>query len=275
METRTFPWDYQGATLVQPFDVTGAGSRSALLLPALSSISTRTEMHPLAERLAEAFSCRIPDWPGFGSQSRPPTAPPLTPALLRHFLQAFAERELASPAVAIAAGHSAAYVMALAGEQPKRFSHIVLVAPTWRGPLPTAMGNHLRPLWMRMRRLVETPVVGPALFRLNMSTPVIRKMMRAHVYAEPSFVSPERLAAKMAVTRRHGARFATTAFVTGGLDLVQDRDDFPEAVRRTGLAAGACADRSIHAAKIARGHGCAGGSSTRSFRGHSRRARGP
>lgn len=224
METRTFRWDYEGTAIEQPFDVTGAG-RSALLLPALSSISSRTEMHPLAQALAGACSCRIPDWPGFGAEPRRPTAA-LAPALLRHFLQAFAESELASPAVAIAAGHGAAYVMALAAEQPRRFSHIVLVAPTWRGPLPTAMGNHRRPLWTRMRRLVETPVAGPALFRLNMSAPVIRKMMRAHVYAEPSFVSPERLAAKMAVTRRQGARFATAAFVTGGLDLVLERADF-------------------------------------------------
>jgi pimeloyl-ACP methyl ester carboxylesterase len=225
METRTFAWDDDGAALTQPFDVTGAG-RSMLLLPAMSSISSRTEMHPLAQALADAFSCLIPDWPGFGAQPRSRDAPPLTPALLQRFLRAFVERELASPAVAIAAGHSAAYVMALAAEQPTRFSHIILVAPTWRGPLPTAMGNHRRPLWTRMRRLVETPVVGPALFRLNMSTPVIAKMMRAHVYAEPSFVSPQRLAAKRAVTRRAGARFATAAFVTGGLDLVLEREDF-------------------------------------------------
>jgi pimeloyl-ACP methyl ester carboxylesterase len=225
MKTRRFQWAYEGAPAEQSFDVIGAGI-SAVLLPALSSISSRTEMHPLAESLADAFSCHIPDWPGFGSESRYPGAPTLTPVLLRCFLQAFVERELGSPAVAIAAGHSAAYVIALAAEQPERFSHIVLVAPTWRGPLPTAMGNHRRSLYGRVRRLVETPIVGPALFRLNMSTPVIRKMMHAHVYAEPLFVSPERLAAKMAVTRRRGARFATAAFVTGGLDLVQEREDF-------------------------------------------------
>jgi pimeloyl-ACP methyl ester carboxylesterase len=234
METRSFRWDYEGLAIEQPFDVTGTG-RSALLLPALSSISSRTEMHPLGQALADTFSCRIPDWPGFGAEPRRRDAPPLTPALLQRFLHDFIASELPSPAVAIAAGHGAAYVMALAAEQPKCFSHIVLVAPTWRGPLPTAMGNHRRPLWTRTRRLVEAPLVGPALFRLNMSTPVIAKMMRAHVYAEPSFVSPQWLAAKMVVTRRHGARFATAAFVTGGLDLVLEREDFLKLFDAPGL----------------------------------------
>jgi len=42
-----------------------------LLLPALSSISTRHEMHPLQERLAFAFSTITIDWSGFGDQPRP------------------------------------------------------------------------------------------------------------------------------------------------------------------------------------------------------------
>jgi hypothetical protein len=85
------------------------------------------------------------------------------------------------------------------------------------------MGNHRRALWNGMRRLVETPAIGPALFRLNVSAPVMGKMMRAHVHGEPSFVSAERFTAKTAVNRRAGARFATAAFVTGGLDLVHEQ----------------------------------------------------
>jgi pimeloyl-ACP methyl ester carboxylesterase len=117
-------------------------------------------------------------------------------------------------------------VIALAAEQPERFSHIVLVAPTWRGPLPTAMGNLRRPLCECVRRLVETPIVGPALFRLNMSTPVIHKMMRAHVYAEPLFRvagAPRRQddgypAPRGALRHRR--------FRHGWADLVQEREDF-------------------------------------------------
>jgi pimeloyl-ACP methyl ester carboxylesterase len=183
-------------------------------------------MHPLARALAPDFRCIIPDWPGFGLDAARPRAEALTPALLAGFLRAFAQQFGARPAPVIAAGHSAAYVLALAAEAPERFSHIVLAAPTWRGPLPTAMGEHRRPLWHRLRRAVETPVVGPALFRLNMSAPVMRRMMRAHVYSDPAFLTSERMAAKSAVTRRRGARFATAAFVTGELDLVRRQEDF-------------------------------------------------
>jgi pimeloyl-ACP methyl ester carboxylesterase len=207
------------------FDIVGQG-KSALLLPALSSISSRAEMRALAHALADAYRCFVPDWPGFGLEGRRPAGLVLRPELLLGFLREFTAREAEAPMVVIAAGHGAAYVLTVAGEQPERFSHLILVAPTWRGPLPTAMGNHRRPLWGRIRKIVEAPVIGPALFRLNMSGPVIRKMMRAHVYADPSFVTPELMRAKTALTRRRDARFATAAFVTGGLDLVEDREPF-------------------------------------------------
>jgi len=61
--TRLFQWSEGGEVA---FDVVGQG-RDALLLPALSSISSRSEMHSLAERLAADFRCCIPDCPGFGT----------------------------------------------------------------------------------------------------------------------------------------------------------------------------------------------------------------
>jgi hypothetical protein len=76
-----------------------------LLLPALSSISTRREMRPLMQGLAHRFSVMAPDWPGFGDQARPPIH--WTPDALSSFLSQFV-REQASPLHAtIAAGHAA------------------------------------------------------------------------------------------------------------------------------------------------------------------------
>jgi hypothetical protein len=46
-------------------------AQSILLLPALSSISTRHEMRPLQERLAREYSTFSIDWPGFGDEARP------------------------------------------------------------------------------------------------------------------------------------------------------------------------------------------------------------
>jgi hypothetical protein len=42
-----------------------------VLLPALSSISTRAEMRPLVDRLAPDFRVITADWPGFGDLPRP------------------------------------------------------------------------------------------------------------------------------------------------------------------------------------------------------------
>ena len=41
-----------------------------ILLPALSSISTRAEMHPLLDRLAADFRVTTVYWPGFGNLAR-------------------------------------------------------------------------------------------------------------------------------------------------------------------------------------------------------------
>jgi pimeloyl-ACP methyl ester carboxylesterase len=68
--TRDFQWSWQGQRLVLGLDEAGDGAL-VLLLPALSSISTRGEMHPLMERLASQFRVVAIDWPGFGTRSRP------------------------------------------------------------------------------------------------------------------------------------------------------------------------------------------------------------
>jgi pimeloyl-ACP methyl ester carboxylesterase len=223
MESRCFVWIRDGVAWRIDFDVTGNGT-DALLLPALSSVSTREEMHPLARLLWARHRCIVSDWPGFGAARGPDRR--VTPELLLDFLRAFVGQVMRRPALVVAAGHSAAYVMTLAREMPDAFSHIVLVAPTWRGPLPTAMGEHRRRLWTMIRRWVELPVIGPLLYRLNVNRAVVRGMLKAHVYADPRFISDNLLARKTLITRRPRARFATAAFVTGGLDLVLDRSSY-------------------------------------------------
>ncbi len=55
---------------------------------------------------------------------------------------------------------------------------------------------------------------------------MVGKMLRAHVYADPHFLTGERLTEKSWITRRPGARLATAAFVTGGLDPVTAEADY-------------------------------------------------
>lgn len=129
------------------------------------------------------------------------------------------------PALLVAAGHASAYALGHLARHPGTVGRLVLVAPTWRGPFPTMMGGE-RPWFARVRAAVDAPVLGPALYALNLSGPVIRKMVVGHVYSDRAWLTPERMAAKRAVTSAAGARHASVCFVTGGLDRVASRDAF-------------------------------------------------
>ena len=75
----------------------------------------------------------------------------------------------------IAAGHAATFALPHACARPGSFKQLVLIAPTWRGPLPTMM-NGRRPLFDDLCRLVDLPVIGPLLYGLNVNRFVIRYM---------------------------------------------------------------------------------------------------
>jgi hypothetical protein len=198
-----------------------------LLLPALSSISTRAEMLPLQQRLARSFSTVSVDWPGFGDLPRPAIAwrPDFYRAFLRFFLAS-----VVRPVATIAAGHAAGYLLGQAGDDPQSTGRLCLLSPTWRGPLPTMAGRRLA-IFRWLSRAVDLPVVGPPLYRLNVNGPVIRMMTRGHVYADPGWATPERMAPKRAVTEAPGARHASFRFVAGELDPYLDRAAFLRAAR--------------------------------------------
>ena len=55
MRTEQLMWSWQGKSIELGFDTAGRGAL-VLLLPAMSSISTRHEMRPLQERLSAYYS---------------------------------------------------------------------------------------------------------------------------------------------------------------------------------------------------------------------------
>jgi len=194
-----------------------------LLLPALSSISTRREMRPLQGRLSVNYQTLAIDWPGFGDRSRPPLD--WRPETYANFLT-YVIGTMTPPLYAvIAAGHAATFVLAHACAHPKSFNRLVLLAPTWRGPLPTMMNGH-RPFFDRLCRLVDQPLLGPLLYKMNVNRLVIRHMAAGHVYADPALLTPERWHEKLAVTRAPGARYSSIRFVAGKLDPLATREEF-------------------------------------------------
>lgn len=219
-------WTVDGERMSLGVTRLGSGPE-LLLLPALSSISTRSELLPLQQRLAESFSTIAVDWPGFGDLPRPAIA--WRPDFYRAFLR-FLLAELTRPLATVAAGHGAGYLLGQAGDDPRSVGKLCLLSPTWRGPLPTMAGRRLA-LFRWLSRAVDLPVVGPPLYRLNVNGRVIRMMTRGHVYADPSWPTPDRMAPKLAVTEAPGARHASFRFVAGQLDPFVDRAAFLGAAR--------------------------------------------
>jgi pimeloyl-ACP methyl ester carboxylesterase len=231
MGASVLEWNWNGETIRLGTQASGTGPK-LLLLPALSSISTRHELRPLQERLAPHYSTLCVDWPGFGDGPRPQID--WRPEAYSAFLSFLLTSVIPQPHAVIAAGHAAAYVLAQATNAPQ--AKLVLLAPTWRGPLPTVMGRH-RPFFDRLCRLVDLPVLGPLMYRLNVNRFVVRRMAAGHVYSDPaSFLTEPRLREKLAVTRAPGARFASVRFVTGRLDQLASREEFLDLARRTAAA---------------------------------------
>jgi len=220
-------WSWRDRTVSLGIDTRGKGP-TVLMLPALSSISTRFEMRPLADKLAPAFASIAVDWPGFGDNPRPAIA--WEPDAYRNFL-AYILQKLPKPTATVAAGHAAGYLLTHAAEHPGSAGSLCLIAPTWRGPLPTMMGGR-RAVFGFVSRLVDLPIVGAALYRLNVNQPMIRMMARGHVYADPAWLDQRRLSEKLAVTNATGARHASFRFVAGELDPMSSRELFLATARQ-------------------------------------------
>ena len=223
-------WTWSGKTIQIGLDRLGAGP-TLLLLPALSSISTRTEMRFLQERLAPTFTTVSIDWPGFGDRPKPFVD--WRPEAYAAFLDHLVTRVVPKPFATCAAGHAATYVLAQAVAMPGSMGRLCLVAPTWRGPLPTMMGKRTQ-AFARIVNAVDHPLLGPVLYNLNVNRFVVRMMGRGHVYADPDWLRGSRLAEKLAVTRAAGARHASVRFVAGELDAVRSRAELLSLVERIG-----------------------------------------
>lgn len=221
---RTIRCKLEGIEVSLGMDEVGSG-RSVVLLPALSSISTREEMRPLFDNLAAAFRVSTVDWPGFGNLARPRAN--WTPNLLSSFLDWFLAQIVRPPHTVVAAGHAATYALWQAAYHPGVIERLVLIAPTWRGPLPTMMSGP-RPWFDQVQKAVDLAGLGSALYRINVSRPVVEKMAREHVYSDSAWLTRDRLAAKLAVTQAPGARHSSVRFVTGALDRVDSRRAFIE-----------------------------------------------
>ena len=106
-----------------------------VLLPALSTVSSRSEWKALAEAVGDQRQLFSFDWLGFGDSDRP--AITYVAALLRSALRAvlsFLRTTTHQRPTVIATGHSASVALGLAAEWSGLWQELVLVAPTLARP---------------------------------------------------------------------------------------------------------------------------------------------
>lgn len=219
----SYLWNWQGQAMRVIYEVMGEGP-PLLLLPAFSSVCSRVEMAALATELSNRYQVYVLDWIGFGQSDRPELE--YAPKLYRALLRTFVNQVLPESPVVVAAGHTAGYVMQLAQEKPQPWKWIVLVSPTWRGPLPSMMGEKKRNLFKWVQKLVNTPIVGQVLYWLNTTQGFLGWMYGRHVFANRANISRELVRQKQQIARQPNGRFASAAFVTGALDPLRHRDDW-------------------------------------------------
>lgn len=216
-----YNWHWQD----QPYQVVGetlGRGKPILLLPAFSTVSSRTEMKGIAEILASQYRVTVLDWLGFGDSERPPVD--YNPVLFEQFLQDFVRERFNDPLIVIAAGHASGYALKLAKSAPGVVSKLILVAPTWQGPLKVmGLPDRVR---NGVKNLVRSPILGQLLYYLNTTPSFLRFMYKRHVYVDETRLTPEFIAQKHQITSKKGARYAPAAFVTGAIDPAANREDF-------------------------------------------------
>ncbi|NEQ28709.1 MAG: alpha/beta fold hydrolase, partial [Microcoleus sp. SIO2G3] len=103
-----YAWQWQGQSYAIATETLGNGS-PVLLLPAMSTVSSRSELREIALRLATRFQVTAIDWLGFGDSDRPSIQ--YSPQVFDRLLQDFVGDRFTTPPAVIAAGHAAGYAL--------------------------------------------------------------------------------------------------------------------------------------------------------------------
>ncbi|EGJ33708.1 MULTISPECIES: alpha/beta hydrolase [Moorena] len=217
-----YNWNWQDKQYQVVYETIGAGN-PVLLLPAFSTVSSRTEMKGIANLLATNYHVTVLDWLGFGESQCPPVD--YNPVLFQQLLADFVNSVFNNNSIiVIAAGHASGYALKFTQDNPDSISKLILVAPTWKGPLrvmglPDGVRNGVK-------NLVRSPWLGQSLYYLNTTPSFLRLMYKRHVYVDETKLTPEFIAQKHKITSKDGGRYAPAAFVTGAIDPVANREEF-------------------------------------------------
>ena len=99
------------------------GIKNVVLLPAFSTVSSRTEMKGIANLLARQYQVTVLDWLGFGESQCPPVD--YNSALFQQLLEDFVKSIVNSPIILMAASHASGYALKFAQNNPDLISQLI------------------------------------------------------------------------------------------------------------------------------------------------------
>ena len=207
----SWSWQHAGGTHRIAWTRRGRGSH-VLLVHAIHAAAWSYEWRHVVDRLAERHTVWTLDLLGFGRSDRPDVR--YTSALYVALLDAFTREVIDAPCALVGSSLSAAYTVALAARDARRFPALVVVTPCGITHLASTPGpgNDVA------QRLIASPLVGTAFFNALVSTPSL-KFFLDKAYATPGWATPELVAAHWRTAHQPGARFAPAAFVGFALNL--------------------------------------------------------
>lgn len=179
-----------------------------LLLHAPGPGSWSWEWHRNARVLGGSHTVYALDFLGFGRSDRP--AIRYSAALYLQLISDFAARVIGQPCTLAGSGIAAAWGIELGARNPQRYSGLVLSVPTGLVPEEEA------PLGEATRLLLQTPIVGTAMYNASVTRSALRRDLEP-LFARPSSLTTEMVAAWYAAAHQPGARNAVMSLLLGHL----------------------------------------------------------
>lgn len=193
------------------FNVAGEGP-PLLLLHALYPGASKEQWENNFSALAKSFKVFAPDLPGFGLSSRP--AMKYDRSIYKDMIMDFLQDVVEEPAIVLAGGQTAPFVIEVAAEEPKLISRLVLASPTGltRFANPAPLSQRLMYRWWSL------PVVGTLTYHWMVSKRGIAGVMKRHTVEDPTLITPSMVAGLYKQSHQPGAKWAPIAMFGGLLN---------------------------------------------------------
>ncbi|EGD82521.1 hypothetical protein PTSG_03171 [Salpingoeca rosetta] len=217
-----------------------AGTRlqqPVLFIAPPSFVSSRTIFFPMAEASFSNFGVtEVPSY-GLNKQTLRPT----------HYNTQLIDSGLTTMppstkgVAVVATGHAAITALRTAQQNPELFSCLVLLNPTFRGPLPTvkfdleSKGKTRESMLLdyassAIWKLYQLPYVGDAIHNMFTSREHIKKQLHSHVFENPEAITDDVITRNQAFAKE-GPILGKCAFLVGKADPVASRDELAALLR--------------------------------------------